>query len=233
MITFTHVFKKYDDEPVATMKDITFSVKDGSFVCIVGGSGSGKSTVLKLLAHIKEPTSGSIEAPEAISMVFQTSALLPWLTVFQNILLPLKVINTTAEQKKKKVEEYIRLVGLEGFEDKYPHDLSGGQKQRVNIARALVVEPEVLLLDEPFSALDIKTARELHQDLLAIWKKTKKTILMISHVIEEAVYLAEEVIVIEKGSIADTFIIDLPYPRKEDDKNFIKEVEKIRSAIFK
>lgn len=233
MITFKHVYKKYDDEQVDTMHDITLTVKDGSFVCIVGGSGSGKSTILKLIARIKEPSRGTLIAPENVAMVFQTSALLPWLTIYDNVKLPIKFLKMEKEQLHETVMEYIHMVGLTGFEHKYPRDLSGGQKQRVGIARALVVDPEVLLLDEPFSALDIKTSRELYDDLVEIWKSTKKTVVMISHNIEESVLLAQEIILIKKGSVTDTFILDMAYPRKETDEAFIEKVDMVRNAILK
>jgi NitT/TauT family transport system ATP-binding protein len=233
MISFDHVNKKYDDEVGITMRDITLSIADGSFVCIVGGSGSGKSTILKLIARIKEPSSGTIITPDVVSMVFQTSALLPWLTVFNNVKLPIKFTKMTREERKKATAKYIKLVGLEGFENKYPHDLSEGQKQRVGIARALIVNPDVLLLDEPFSALDIKTARELYTDLIKIWKKTNKTVVMVSHNVEEAVLLSQEIIFIEKGVIVNKFKIGIDYPRKENDAEFIKKVNTVRRALLK
>ena len=233
MIVFDHVHKKYDDELTETMHDITFEAKTGSFVCIVGGSGSGKSTILKLIAHLKEPSSGTIVAPDAVSMVFQNGALLPWLTVYNNVKLPIKFKKMDRNKRREITTKYIKMVGLEGFEDKYPNDLSEGQKQRVGIARALVVDPDVLLLDEPFSALDIKTARELYNDLIKIWKSTKKTIMMISHNIEEAVFLSEEIILLEKGAITKKFKIDIDYPRKESDPEFVKKVDMVRKAVLK
>jgi len=232
IIEFKNVGKRYLGERTPAVHDISFSVAEGEFVCLIGPSGCGKTTVLKLIAGLEEKTTGTITRPDGVSMAFQSGALLPWLTVFDNAALGLRQRKERAEKISQAVDRELRSVGMLTLHDKYPADLSGGQRQRVGIARALAVDPPVLLLDEPFSALDAKTTAELHDDLTKIWRETKKTVLMVSHLIEEAVSLGGRVILMRDGTIDQTFQIDLPYPRRESE-HFHREVMKIRREFFR
>ena len=233
ILTFEKVSKVYPGSKETALRSINFSVYDGEFVCLIGPSGEGKTTVLKIIAGLEAPTTGTIVRPAVVSMVFQSTALFPWLSVFDNVAIGLRALNIVEKEVRKIATEFIEMMGLSEYKEKYPRDLSGGQKQRVGIARALAVNPHVLLLDEPFSALDAKTTAELHDDLLKIWKEHRKTIVMVSHLIEEAVSLAERVILIKNNSISDIFKIDLSYPRREQGTKFLEEVNKIRKEFFK
>lgn len=231
-IELTAVTKIYEPEKLPAVRHASLSVGDGEFVCIIGPSGSGKSTVLNMIAGLIEPTAGQIKKPDNVSMVFQSGALFPWLTVFDNIAFGLRALGVPSLTVVRQVEELIELMKLSEFKKSFPAQLSGGQGQRVGIARALAVNPAVLLLDEPFSALDEKTTAELHDDLLNIWRKTKKTILMVSHLIEEAISLSDRVILMKNGAIAKTYNISLPYPRREQAADFSRHVLDIRRDFF-
>jgi NitT/TauT family transport system ATP-binding protein len=233
LIVFEKVSKIYEPTKEVALRDVSFSVAAGEFVCIIGPSGGGKSTILKLIAGLTEPSSGTIVKPAEIAMVFQAGALLPWLTVAENVAFGLTTRGEPAAVVAAAVKKYIAMVGLSGMEGKYPRELSGGQRQRVGIARALAVDPKVLLLDEPFSALDPKTTNELHRDLLKIWGETKKTIVMVSHLIEEAVSLADQVFLIKEWTVAWRFSIALPRPRRENETTFAHEVAEVRREFFK
>jgi NitT/TauT family transport system ATP-binding protein len=233
IIIFEKVSKTYEPGGEVALRDVSFSVKNGEFKCIIGPSGGGKSTILKLIAGLEKESLGKITKPAEISMVFQAGALLPWLNVFDNISLGLRVKKETEGKIKATVEKYVEMVGLKGLEEKYPRDLSGGQRQRVGIARALAVDPKVLLLDEPFSALDPKTTEELHKDILKIWNETKKTIVMVSHSIEEAVSLADDILLIKNYSVEHRFSVNLPRPRRENEETFAHEVAAVRREFFK
>jgi|SRR5665213_1369965 len=231
-IEFQSVGKTYPAEAHPALHNVTFSIAEGEFVCIIGASGCGKTTVLKLIAGLEEPTEGKLMKPKKVAMAFQQGALFPWLTVFENAALGLRQSGASHSEISRVVEKNLRAMNMHSFAQKYPVDLSGGQKQRVGIARALAVDPEVLLLDEPFSALDPKTTAELHDDLIAIWHETKKTIVMVSHVIEEAVSLADRVILMRSGAVDAIFPVELPYPRRES-ANFHQDVMRIRREFFK
>jgi NitT/TauT family transport system ATP-binding protein len=231
IIEFKDVSRTFAPATVA-LSTANFSIKAGEFVCLIGASGSGKSTILKIIAGLDKQSSGEVVKPEKISMSFQGAALFPWLTVYENIAFGLRATKMPAHEIKKQVEKYIAMMKLAEVAFKYPHELSGGQKQRVGIARALAVEPTVLLLDEPFSALDPVTTAELHSDLLDFWKQSGKTIIMVSHLIEEAVSLASKILLIKDHTLAETFPLDLPYPRMEQQGGFEREVLKIRKVFF-
>ena len=231
-ILFSGVSKDYSLKDVALI-DVSFSVASGEFVSLIGASGSGKSTILKLIAGLEEPSSGKITKPEIVSLAFQGAALFPWLTVYDNIALGLRARGADEHEVAKQVSKYSNMLGLQDHLLKLPSELSGGQKQRVGIARALAIEPEVLLLDEPFSALDPKTTAELHDDIIKLWRETKKTIVMVSHLIEEAVSLSEKVILIKNHGVAGTYDITMPYPRREQEVEISRDVLKIRREFFK
>lgn len=233
LITFDRVTKVYDAGKELALRDASFSVREGEFACVIGPSGGGKSTILKLIAGLEKQSGGTVTKPEHIAMVFQAGALLPWLTVRENVAFGLAPKGIAGERARAASQKYITMMGLAGLEEKYPHELSGGQRQRVGIARALAVEPTVLLLDEPFSALDPKITEELHKDLIAIWKETKKTIVMVSHLIEEAVALADKIILIKNFTVDTVFEIALARPRRENEAEFTREVLRVRKEFFK
>ncbi len=229
-IVFNHVSKRFGDDEA--LRDVSFALAPGSFSCMIGLSGSGKSTVLKLAAGLEQPTAGQLERPERVAMVFQDGALFPWLTAVENVALALETRPLTPTARTQACRHYLELTGLGELWDRYPRELSGGQRQRVGLARALVVEPAVLLLDEPFSALDVKTTEHLHRDLLTIWRQTKQTIFLVSHAIEEAVALADTIFLLEAGTIKHRYDISLHRPRREQQADFIETVETIRRAIL-
>jgi NitT/TauT family transport system ATP-binding protein len=233
IIKFSQVSKTYAGNPLPSLRELSFSVSEAEFFCIVGPSGCGKSTVLKIIAGLEAVSSGQAEKPAGVAMVFQSGALLPWLSVYQNVAMGLKAKGINEQKVAQETGKYIEMTGLVEFIQKYPRDLSGGQRQRVGLARALAVDPKVLLLDEPFSALDTVTTEELHKDLTKIWKATKKTIVMVSHSIEEAVNLADRIMLMKEGQIEKIFEITLPYPRRELEAEFMHEVQKIRNEFFK
>lgn len=230
-IVFDDVSMSYETPPVYVVRDFSLAVHRGEFFCLVGQSGCGKSTVLKMIARIEAPSMGSLKRPERIGMVFQSFALLPWLTVEGNIAFAAKMRGFDKEKVAEQTERYLRIVHLERFAGKFPRALSGGERQRVGIARALAIEPDVLVLDEPFSALDPVITDELHEDLLSIWQATKKTIVMVSHRFEEAVILADRVGIMRNGRLEEILTIDLARPRREEDTAFMQEVTRIRQCL--
>jgi len=208
------------------LDNVSFSVGNDEFVCLVGPSGCGKSTMLRIIAGLEKADSGKIlfrgqpitQPTPKITMVFQLFGLLPWKTALENVEVPLEVLGMEKEKRKHVAEEYLNMVGLEGFENTYPHDLSGGMKQRVGIARALALKPDVLLMDEPFSSLDELTAKTLRELVLDIWRNPTlptNTFIMVSHNVEEAVFLADRVIVMSPrpGKVVGDVKVDIPRPR--------------------
>ena len=230
-ISFKNVFRIYKAAKVTALSDISFDVETGEFFCLVGPSGCGKSTILKLIGRIEAPSSGKIEAPEEVSMVFQSGALLPWMSVEENVSLAAKIKGFSKEKTQELTTKYLNMVELEAYRFRYPRELSGGQRQRVGIARALVVEPKVLLLDEPFSALDPVTTDELHNYLLKIWQETKKTIIMVSHLLEEAVLLSDRIAVMEQGKIKEIIDVNLSRPRHDESREFLKILDKVKKSL--
>ena len=221
---------------VRVLEDLDLDVREGEFVCILGPSGCGKSTLLNILAGFLTPTSGSVRIdgeevhgpdPRRI-FVFQERGVFPWLTVEGNIGFGLG--HLSREEREKRIGHYVRLVGLEGFEKAYPHELSGGMKQRVEVARALAVDPDMLYLDEPFGALDSITRLEMRRELLRIWQAEKKTILFVTHDIEESVQLADRVVVLSArpAKLRRVVDIDLPHPRDLSAKRYLE----LRDGIF-
>ncbi len=222
------------------LDNISFNVRPREFVCVLGPSGSGKTTLLRILAGLIPPTSGSFkfgrgEQP-SIGMVFQQANLMPWRTVVENIKLPLEVKGVDETAARKKTMDMIELVGLQGFEDSLPRDLSGGMAQRVAIARALIHDPDLLLLDEPFASLDAMTRERMWTELSRIWQARQKTVIMVTHSINESLFLADRVLVLTQrpGKIKMDVAVDLPRPRKDDIRytsRFGKFARKLRGAI--
>lgn len=247
LLEVNHVFKTYTDanRSLTVLDDISFSIAKGEFVCLVGPSGSGKSTLLRMVAGLIQPSQGEIfyrgqqvkGVMDKIAMVFQSFALLPWLTVMDNVALGLEAKGIPREEREALANKYIDKVGLDGFEEAYPRELSGGMKQRVGIARALTMEPELLCMDEPFSALDAFTAQNLREEVLDLWLDFAlpvKSVLMVTHGIEEAVFMADRVIVLSKrpARVLADVKVDLSRPRNMKDEAFARVTDKIYSLLF-
>lgn len=232
-ISFKNVGKIYKLAKTSALVDVNFDVEQGEFFCFVGPSGCGKSTILKLIGKIETQTSGEITAPAEVSMVFQSGALLPWMTVEENVSFVAKIKGSSNLKAQELTTKYLQMVELEPFRFRYPRELSGGQRQRVGIARALAVEPKVLLLDEPFSALDPVTTDESHEYLLKVWQETKKTIVMVSHSLEEAVLLSDRIAIMEQGRIKKIVNVDLKRPRNDESKEFLKTLDNVKNILEK
>ena len=213
-----------DGSAVTALEGIDLEVADGQFVSVVGPSGCGKSTLLSLVAGLRRPSSGVVQCdgevvtapmPRKVGMIFQEANLLPWLSAVDNVAFPLKLRHVPKGERRAAAARMLQLTGLAGFEDRLPHQLSGGMKQRVSIARGLVQDPAVLLMDEPFASLDEQTRMVLGDELLRIWSATRKTALFVTHSLNEAVYLADRVIVLSArpGRVVDDVEVNLPRPR--------------------
>jgi NitT/TauT family transport system ATP-binding protein len=213
-----------DGASIAALDSISLEIPDGQFVALVGPSGCGKSTLLSLVAGLRTPTSGTVlcdgepitaPMPRKVGMIFQEANLLPWLSAIDNVAFPLKLRRVPKPERLAAAARMLELTGLAGFETRLPHELSGGMKQRVAIARGLVQNPAVLLMDEPFASLDEQTRMVLGDELLRIWSETRKTVLFVTHSLNEAVYLADRVIVLSArpGRVVDDVPVELPRPR--------------------
>ena len=218
-----HQVSKVYSNGVVALQDMTLTIGDGEFISLVGSSGCGKSTALRLIAGLGKMSSGSITLGESqqqpeLAFVFQEAALIPWANVVENVRLPLKLANVPKHKSRIAVQEAINLVGLAGFERSYPRELSGGMKMRVSIARALVTKPDIMLMDEPFGALDEMTRSKLNSDLLNLWQQKRWTVVFVTHNIYEAVYLSNRVIIMapRPGRVVADITIDAPYPRNEE-----------------
>lgn len=246
LIRVEHVDKSFPSRhgTIAIMSDITFDVKDADFVAIVGPSGCGKSTLLRLIQGLDRPTAGRIyfhDQPvggvcSKMAMVFQSFALFPWLTVAQNVAFGLEALEWPPERIGTQVERYISVTGLDGFEEAYPRELSGGMRQRVGLARALAVEPSVLLMDEPFSALDALTAESLREEILQLWRDPglpPEAVVLVTHNIEEAIQLADRVVVLSRrpGRVLEEVSVSLPRPRDRKSPAFYDLTDHIYSLI--
>lgn len=229
-VVIKDVKKIYDGRngPVVALNGANLEIRDNEFICVVGPSGCGKSTLLNILAGLLEPTSGEVlvdgKAVEGTSVdrgvVFQQYALFPWLTVKKNVEFGLKLQKKSKEECEEIAMKYIKMVGLEKFTNSYPKELSGGMKQRVAIARAYAVNPSLLLMDEPFGALDAQTRTQLQTELLKTWEEERKTCFFITHDVEEAILLSSRVVVMSArpGRIKEVIDIDIPYPRDQESK---------------
>lgn len=250
MIESKHVTKSFELEKskISVLEDVNFSVDEGDFVCLVGPSGCGKSTLLRIIAGLEHADSGKVlfhDQPQTsptpkITMIFQLFGLLPWKTALENVEVALEILESKKEARLEVAKSYLRMVGLEGFENTYPHDLSGGMKQRVGIARALALQPEVLLMDEPFSSLDELTAKILRLLVLDIRGKSSlatNTFFMVSHNVEEAVFMADRVIVMSPrpGRIIGEVKVDIPRPRMQylRDPVYFKYVDEVVEVLEK
>jgi NitT/TauT family transport system ATP-binding protein len=241
-----HDYRSADGSPVTALTDLNFDIEKNQFVAVVGPSGCGKSTLLKLITGLMQPTHGQVlvfnkpmvEPRDEVGIVFQKPTLLPWLSVVENIVFPLKHKSGKASKADyERAQKLLWLVGLESFADQSPKELSGGMQQRVGIARALFMQPEILVMDEPFSALDALSREEMGFELLRIWREEPKTVLFITHSISEAVLLADKVLVMSArpGTLVDSIDIDLPRPRSAktiEDEKFAQYTAKIREHIF-
>jgi NitT/TauT family transport system ATP-binding protein len=240
-----HVGATFTDRQgsLRVLRDLSFSVNQGEFLCVLGPSGSGKSTLLRILAGLVESNAGNIvikqqalHGPQpGIGLVFQDANLMPWRTVLENIALPLEVRNHS-NGALSRAEQMVNLVGLHGFEHALPRDLSGGMAQRVAIARALVQDPDILLMDEPFGSLDAITRERMGEELLRIWETDHKTVMLVTHDINEAIYLADRVLVLSArpGSVKLDLPIAIPRPRRPSVRytgEFGKLATRLRGAI--
>lgn len=229
-------------EKFLALDNFNLKIKKGEFITIVGPSGCGKSTFLDILAGLSKPTSGElyiddklIEGPDLDrGIIFQGYALFPWRTVEQNIEFGLEIKGIPKNERKEISNKFIKLVGLSNFQNRYPHELSGGMKQRVAIARALAYDPDVLLMDEPFAAVDAQTRELLQEELLNIWEETNKTIVFITHSIEEAIFLADRVVVMtpNPGKIKEVIEINFPRPRSTVNVRMSQEFSSNRNRIW-
>ncbi len=230
------------------LEDINLEINENEFVCIVGPSGCGKSTLLRIMSGLEKATKGRVlylnkplnKPIKEIGMVFQNYSLMPWLNVEDNIALGLKFKKVSKNEQLEIVDEYLQIIGLNGFRKSYPHELSGGMQQRVAIARTLANDPDIVLMDEPFGALDAYTRIQLQKELLHIWERKKKTIVFVTHSVDEAIYLSDRIILMSKqhGAIYRDISIDIPRERERSDINYAKlnqelleEFEKLNNKI--
>lgn len=232
--------------PLTALSNVSLDIREGEFISLLGPSGCGKTTLLRLIADLLQPSSGKItvrgQTPREIRLqrkygiVFQNPVLYDWRTVRRNVCMPMELMGMKKAERTAQVTKMLDLVGLTNFGKHYPYELSGGMQQRVGIARALAINPEILLMDEPFSALDEFTREKLHVDLLDIWKKTKKTVVFVTHNISEAVFLSDRVVVLSPhpGRVSAVIDINIPRPRNMESKQtqqFYNYITKIRNSF--
>ena len=248
-IQIKNISMKYpvnNGDDVAALNDVSLDIRQGEFISLLGPSGCGKTTLLRIIADLIQPTSGSVsihgQTPREIRIqkkygfVFQSPVLYDWRTVRRNICMPMEIMGIPKKERTARIDRMLELVDLQDFGSKYPFELSGGMQQRVGIARALALDPEYLMMDEPFSALDEFTREKLNEDLLHIWSKTNKTIIFVTHNIPESVFLSDRVVVLSPhpGRISAIVDIDLPRPRRNilrETPEFYEYVAKIRKSF--
>lgn len=244
LIEFQHVsqfFATRGNAPAQALHDVSLDVAAGEFACLIGPSGCGKTTLLHLLAGFLQPTDGAVRfhgeaverpGPER-GVVFQEYALFPWMTARQNVEFGLRAQSVDAPQRRHRALMALERVGLAASADRYPHELSGGMRERIAVARSLVVEPKVLLMDEPFAAVDAMTRAALQQDLLRLWQETGVSVLFVTHNIDEAIFLAQRVVVMapHPGTISDDIRIALDYPRQRGSLEFAQYYNRIEAAL--
>ena len=219
-------------EHMIALQSVNLEVSEGEFICILGPSGCGKTTLLRILAGLETPTSGEVrvdgtlvEGPmRQLAMIFQDYSLYPWRRVIDNTAFGLELQGIGREERYRVAREYLKLVGLESFADRYPYELSGGMRQRVAVARALAIDPAVILMDEPFGALDAQTRNTMQQELLDIWAETKKTVVFVTHSVDEAVYMADRIVVLSSrpGMIREIVPVGMERPRDRTAVEFAK-----------
>ncbi|WP_040616260.1 ABC transporter ATP-binding protein [Roseibium sp. TrichSKD4] len=235
-----------NDGPVHALSEIDLTIEEGDFVSFIGPSGCGKTTLLRVIADLEQPTGGSITVNgvsphqarlnRAYGYVFQAAALYPWRTIAKNVALPLEIMGLPASEQQQRISKNLDLVNLSGFEKKYPWQLSGGMQQRASIARALAVEPDLLLMDEPFGALDEIVRDHLNEQLLQLWAKTNKTVVFVTHSIPEAVFLSSKIVVLcpRPGRIYDVIESNLPRDRSLDIREtseFLEIAHRVREGL--
>lgn len=219
-------FESKKTEKLSVLEDINLHIDDGELICLLGPSGCGKTTLLRLIAGLDQPTSGEIVANGEVvkkpsgdrAVIFQQYSLFPWLTVLKNVTFGLEMTNKGNKAENiAAAERYLKSVGLIDFKDSYPHELSGGMKQRVAIIRSLLNHSPILLMDEPFSALDMQNRHKLQEQLIGVWKRFENTIVFVTHDVDEAIYLADKIVIMDKnpGKIAKIVDVDIERPRKE------------------
>lgn len=233
-------------EPITALQNVSFDIREGEFVSLLGPSGCGKTTLLRIIADLLQPTAGSVSIlgmtpretrlKQKYGIVFQSPVLYDWRTVRRNICMPMEIMKIPKKERTARITHMLEVVGLQDFGYKYPFELSGGMQQRVGIARALALNPDFLLMDEPFSALDEFTREKLNEDLLNIWSRDKKTVVFVTHNIPEAVFLSDRVVVLSPhpGRLSAIVDIDLPRPRRgelREDPVFYEHVAKIRKSF--
>ncbi len=239
----TNVSKVFGSGPgtVAALKDITLSVSDGEFVCVVGPSGCGKTTLLRLIAGLDSPTTGKIEYDRVLAagqlraaMVFQHVGLFPWMTILENVAFGLETRGIEHDEREKRAREFLGRIGLAGFERSYPHQLSGGMRQRAAIVRAFLTDSQMLLMDEPFAALDSQTRLIMQEELLQIWREHRRMVVYVTHDIEEAILLGDRVVVMSgrPGTVKRILPIKLGRPRHLADRRH-PDVAELRLQIWK
>jgi len=238
-VTIRHLSKAYrlNGAPLPVLRDINLHIRSGETLAIVGASGSGKTTLLRVLAGLEDPDAGEVLIDGKLTrgvgtdraVIFQEPRLLPWLTVLDNVGFGLETRGLSRGQARERARRYVQLVGLQQFEGAYPRQLSGGMAQRVGIARALAVQPEILLLDEPLGALDAMTKISMQQELARIWRDEDVTTVLVTHDLEEAIYLADRILILprEKGGEPRLIEIDLPRPRDRSASAFVRQREEL------
>lgn len=243
ILSIKHLKKDFiiKSNKVEVLKDINLDIAKGEFISLIGASGCGKSTILKLITSLEDPTDGeitidgeSVKAPsEKVSMIFQESRLFPWLTVEQNIDFTISR-KIPKEKRKQIVKDHIELVGLKGFEKAVPSQLSGGMQQRVSIARGLATNPEILLLDEPFGALDAFTRVNMQIETLNIWEKDRTTMIMVTHDIDEAIFLSDRIVILsaKPGVVKDVIPVNIPRPRDRSSLEFMELRRKVMLTLY-
>ncbi|MCQ4630623.1 ABC transporter ATP-binding protein [Shinella sp. CPCC 100929] len=238
-VTIRHLSKSFtlDGRPLPVLADVNLQVRSGESLAIVGASGSGKTTLLRILAGLDDADSGEVlidgRAVKGVgserAVIFQEPRLLPWLTVLENVAFGLDTRGVSRQEARSRARRYVQLVGLQSFENAYPRQLSGGMAQRVGIARALAVQPEILLLDEPLGALDAMTKISMQQELTRIWRDEDVTTILVTHDLEEAIYLADRILILprEKNAEPRLIEIDLPRPRDRSSPEFVRHREEL------